>query len=455
MNKYLLGFYGDDFTGSTDVLEALTRGGLRTVCFVNPPNEEDLIRFEGLQAFGIAGMSRTMTPEQMDTELLPAFETLRNLNAPLIHYKTCSTFDSSPKIGSIGKAIDIGSEVFSFPYVPVVVGAPILGRYVLFANVFARSGLDSDPYRLDRHPTMSRHPVTPMSESDLRLHLAKQTNKTSALFDVLHLNLSMKEVEAAFEQLKVSNPEIIIFDTLEDSHLPKIGKLLVKDQTPETPLFIAGSSGVEYCLSAYWQQQNISTPKQFNDPGEVAQTLIVSGSCSPVTAGQIEWAVNQGDVDIAVNTSQLLKPETYYKECKRIVTESLANLDQGANVIVHTSCGPNDPRIQEVNHQIKSNREFSEIDTSKLFGEALGNILLSVLEKKPLQRVATTGGDTSGYIARTIGVEAIEMLSPLNPGSPLCYMYKSGSPLDGLQITFKGGQVGKKDYFHVVKRGIL
>ena len=34
--SYLLAFYGDDFTGSTDVMEALTLGGVPTVLLLEP-----------------------------------------------------------------------------------------------------------------------------------------------------------------------------------------------------------------------------------------------------------------------------------------------------------------------------------------------------------------------------------------------------------------------------------
>jgi uncharacterized protein YgbK (DUF1537 family) len=36
-NGLRLAFYGDDFTGSTDALEALTSAGLRSVLFLEPP----------------------------------------------------------------------------------------------------------------------------------------------------------------------------------------------------------------------------------------------------------------------------------------------------------------------------------------------------------------------------------------------------------------------------------
>jgi hypothetical protein len=49
-------------------------------------------------------------------------------------------------------------------------GPGAAGRYQAFGNLFAT--VEGTAYRLDRHPTMSRHPVTPMTEADLRLHLS-------------------------------------------------------------------------------------------------------------------------------------------------------------------------------------------------------------------------------------------------------------------------------------------
>src|SRR3954451_17031723 len=108
MSSICLSFYGDDFTGSTDAMESLALAGVRTVLFTAPPTPAMLSRYPDLEAFGVAGTSRAMTPQQMDRELRPIFEKLRELGAPIVHYKVCSTFDSSPQIGSIGKAIDIG-----------------------------------------------------------------------------------------------------------------------------------------------------------------------------------------------------------------------------------------------------------------------------------------------------------------------------------------------------------
>src|SRR6218665_2756544 len=156
MKRPLLSYYGDDFTGSTDVMEALASNGVETTLFLGIPSDAMRERFKSCRAIGIAGTSRSETPEWMEANLGPAFTWLKSLQADICHYKVCSTFDSAPKVGNIGKAIEIGKALFGQPFVPVVVGAPQLKRYTAFGHLFA--AYQGQVYRIDRHPVMSRHP---------------------------------------------------------------------------------------------------------------------------------------------------------------------------------------------------------------------------------------------------------------------------------------------------------
>ncbi|MGH7247447.1 MAG: four-carbon acid sugar kinase family protein, partial [Pseudomonadota bacterium] len=146
----ILTYYGDDFTGSTDALEALALNGIESVLFLDTPPEDALDRFPACRAVGLAGEGRSRTPEWMSRHLPAVFGRLKRLGAPICQYKGCSTFDSSPETGNIGRAAEIGQEVFGAPYVPVVVAAPHLKRYVLFGNLFAAS--EGAIHRIDRHP---------------------------------------------------------------------------------------------------------------------------------------------------------------------------------------------------------------------------------------------------------------------------------------------------------------
>jgi len=86
MSDLLLSYYADDFTGATDALEALSRAGMRTMLFLEPPTHEQLAGFPDLRAVGVAGMTRTMAPHAIESTLRPALATLRALGAPHVHY---------------------------------------------------------------------------------------------------------------------------------------------------------------------------------------------------------------------------------------------------------------------------------------------------------------------------------------------------------------------------------
>ena len=434
----LLAYYGDDFTGSTDVMEALSKGGLRTVLFLAPPSPEQVARFPDLRAFGIAGGSRTMSPEEMEQALAPAFEALKASGAPIIHYKICSTFDSSPNIGSIGRAIEIGRRVFGERPTPLIVGAPVLGRYVVFGNLFARSGLDTEPFRLDRHPTMSRHPVTPMKEADIRLILAEQTKLPVELVDVLKLENAGGQWSVVSGQ---SRPPIMLFDTLREAHLPVIGREIAR-LADEEQLFVAGSSGVEYALVQHWRETGaISTAEEegrgespFKTPprapsSAVQQLVCVSGSCSPVTDRQIAQAVEAGFAEIALDPMRLLDSQRPQVD----LTHAITVLCSGRSLVLHTSRGATDQRFQ---------KNLCSSDRERL-GRALGDVLDRLLEASGLKRAVVCGGDTSMAMARALGIEALEFAAPAAPGSPLCRVHAAGRSADGCEMVFKGGQNGR------------
>jgi len=165
--KILIGFYGDDFSGTTAIAETLTQSGVPTVIFTNLPSLSYLNRrFPLVRAVGISGTARTLAAGVIREALTPTFLAMRSYRAPAYVYKVCSTFDSSPRVGNIGKAIELGIKIFAPEFIPVLAAAPKLGRYTVFGNHFAAVG-GGEIFRLDRHPSISKHPVTPMQEADL------------------------------------------------------------------------------------------------------------------------------------------------------------------------------------------------------------------------------------------------------------------------------------------------
>jgi len=421
--KILLAFYGDDFTGSTDALEFITRAGAKAVLFTEPPSAEQLKAFPDLDAYGVAGKTRALSPDAMEKILLPAFEQMKASGARQVHYKVCSTFDSSPTIGSIGKAIDCGAAVFQNKLIPVIGGMPALGRYCLFGNLFARMGIGSNGkiYRLDRHPSMSKHPVTPADESDLRLHIGKQTEKKIGLIDITQLDLPVEQWKEA-----LTDEEVVLVDTMYEEQLAKIGEWMQGLEEGKI-LFSVGGSGVEAALGNYWNEKGIlNKVSEWKKTVKATPLLVVSGSCSPVTAAQIAWAKANGFAEVIIDAQKTVDEGTVDAA---VLNHVAVFLQKQKNVLVHTG-----------------SKQRENLSSEKL-GTALGTIAKHAVLHSNLKRVVVAGGDTSSYAARAMEIDAVEMIAPMVSGAPLCKAYSKNEKINGLEVNFKGGQVGGEDYF--------
>jgi uncharacterized protein YgbK (DUF1537 family) len=422
--KPLYAFYGDDFTGSTDVLEALALHGVPAVLFTRPPEERELAAFAHCRAIGIAGESRSRDPRWMTRNLPAVFDSMRALGAVVNQYKVCSTFDSAPRVGSIGRAMELGRVAFDAEFVPVVVCAPRLGRSVVFGNLFATE--DGVVYRIDRHPTMRQHPVTPMTEADMRLHLAKQTQMRMGLID-----LTAFQANRAGERLQAelaSGAEAVIFDGLDDAMLDETARL-VWERASRRPIFAVGSSGLTYGLLRHWRHLGlIGAPPQMSRPGGVDRLLVLSGSCSPVTKKQILCAKRQGFAVLHLEGAEPWGAQT------RKTLEALA---RGQSAVLYTALGP----------------QAKDKEHGEAFAAALGNRLRELLLLSGVRRIVVAGGDTSTHVVKQLGLDALTFAAPLAPGAPLCRGYAPGSPLDGLELVLKGGQMGPEEFFAQARDG--
>ncbi|MDQ1913649.1 four-carbon acid sugar kinase family protein [Paenibacillus sp. GD4] len=455
--RRLLCYYGDDFTGSTDVLEALFRAGLRTVLFLEPPSEEMLGgRFEAADCFGVAGIGRSLPPEAMERELRPLFEMLQRAGAAVFHYKVCSTFDSSPDTGSIGKAAEIGREVFMKKkggYIPLLVGVPYLKRYTLFGHHFAGAG--GHVYRLDRHPTMSLHPVTPMRESDLREHLKQQTKLLTSLLDIVALDGLYPDVRGRLEAIvQNEQPDLVLFDVLDERRLATAGRLIWEQADQGEGIFVIGSSGVEYALTSAWREAGLIPAEERLAPTaqSVDRLLVVSGSCSPITERQLKRAFEAGYAGIRVPVTELMKPEKTPVVMEKLRQETLQILKEQRSVILYSAAGPADASIGELRDLLTS-RGLRPEDSSAMLGALLGALARELVMEAGLTRIVIAGGDTSGYVTRELGIFALECKATLEPGGPLCRAYSHHAAIDGLEMVLKGGQVGSDGFFEHVRLG--
>ena len=444
----LLSYYGDDFTGSTDVMEAFTAAGVPTVLFLSPPRPEDLNRFKQMRCVGVAGLSRSQSPAWMQQHLPEAFESLAALKAPILQYKVCSTFDSSPTAGSIGQAVDLGVKCAKENWSPMIVGAPRLQRYQVFGNLFAAAV--GEVYRIDRHPTMSRHPVTPMDEADLRLHLGKQTERQIGLIDIAQI--AAGTAQQRLDSLRSDARPVVMVDVADASTQQEAGRLVWENRGQG--LFSASSSGLQYALAAYWRSLGL-LPAQPSLPATSKTDCIAvaSGSCSPMSAAQIDWARDNGFHTARLDIASCLDAVRWATEVERHVRNAVAQLLRGVSPVIYSAQGPDDPAVTEFDATAKA-AGFTREQAARKIGETLAEIMRQILDRSPVTRIVVAGGDSSGAVASHLGITALTVASALAPGAPLCRAWSRHKKRDGLEIVLKGGQLGAVSFYGTVRDGV-
>ncbi|OWK23361.1 hypothetical protein AJ87_36830 [Rhizobium yanglingense] len=93
---------------------------------------------------------------------------------------------------------------------------------------------------------MRCHPVTPMDEADLAVHLAKQTRVPVAVADLVALTSA--NADARIDELASISDGIVLIDVESEATQVAAGKQLLR-LTSKSSSFVAGSSGVEYAFS--------------------------------------------------------------------------------------------------------------------------------------------------------------------------------------------------------------
>jgi uncharacterized protein YgbK (DUF1537 family) len=407
------GWYGDDFTGATDTLAELACRGMRALLFLDLPDAARLQRAGPLDAVGLAGASRAMAPDAMARELEPVGRFFSDLGVRMMHYKCCSTFDSAPGVGSIGAAVATLRPFFANPFRPIVGGQPNLDRYTLFGNLFAAAGTGAAMHRIDRHPTMRAHPVTPMAEADLRLHLAAQG------LDAVSLSYPSYErgegmAELVLDGLLAADPEAVLMDVSREADLLAIGHLL-RARARQAPLLAVGPSGVAqaWCAGRAAVAGGAALrPK----PGPV---LVLAGSLSPVTRRQIAEATAYRRLDV--------DPVSLIEGAGSTAAEACRLLEAGEDVLIVTET------------------PGSTVLAPHRVAGATAALLARIMGQRPVRRLGIAGGDTSSFGARALDLWGLSHAGSIAPGVAVCRAHSDNRALDGLEIMLKGGQMGATD----------
>ncbi len=443
-----LAFYGDDFTGASDNAAQYARHGLRTLLFFSNPDANVLQKAaQSYDVIGVAGTARSLPSEAMADELLPVLENFHQLGVNFIQYKCCSTFDSSASIGSLGEAIRLMRTVWPESFVPILSATPEFGRYTLFGHHYARAG--DQVYRLDRHPVMSRHPVTPMHESDLAKILTEQGFEPQQLIDLRQLDALENASDALVAQL--SNEDSAVFDGYTQRQVIT-GAASLWQLSRSRRVCAMAAQGLAHALGAHLREQGqITAPEPSHTLAPVDRLLVLSGSCSALSAAQIDWAIAAGFIGLRITPEQLISADEATQEA--LQRQMLDALSSGKSVVMYTAKGPDDDHVAAVQDRLPAGVSAPAFVAHRI-GLLYSKLARAAIVEAGLSRIVVAGGDSSSFTMRQLGAIALETkASHFRQNAHVCSLFSDDPQIHGKEVLLKGGQVGTAALYGLMLQG--
>lgn len=388
-------FLADDFTGASDTLATLARGGYRARLFRDLPVPADLA---GIEAWGIATHARSLGRGDMAALAARIGAGLRRFAPRFLHLKICSTFDSGPEIGNIALLAQGLADAVGIADIAVLGGQPSLGRHAVFGTLFAR-GPDGRIHRIDRHPVMSMHPVTPMHEADLIRHLA-----VLGLNDLHHVPRGVG-----------GGPFPRFYDALEQSDVVAAGQdLLASDRR----LLVMGASSVaEGWLAAQAPRPRL-VPAVAQSAGPI---LCFAGSRSSLTTAQIGAAERLARLPI--NPADVMAGGPGLTAAEGWARDRLA---RGQDCLLYLTA--------------EASGGIAPADLAT----ASAGLVLRVLSGGVTGGLVVAGGDTSSAIVNALAPDWLDYAADLCPGVSILQARIGGR---SMALALKGGQMGGPGFF--------
>ena len=393
----ILGVIADDFTGAGDIALILSTAGMKTALLTTPDAVANCTADAGV----VALKTRSIAPADAVAQSLAALARLRAAGCRQIVFKYCSTFDSTPA-GNIGPVAEALAAELNATGVVVCPSFPANGRTVYQGHLFVEDVLLSESGMRD-------HPITPMTDGDIRRWLRRQTSG-----EVGHVPITIvREGGDAIEAALAREPGLVIVDAVVDDDLRAIGRAV-----RGAPL-VTGGSAVAQGLPANFFGDGVAMASEPLSAANHGPALLLAGSCSQATNAQVARYASHRPT-FAVDVERLLAGEPVFDEAREFA-------------ILHAS---NAPLIYSSADPDRTSRDGRAADTI----EALfANLAVDAVERE-VTRLIVAGGETSGAVVEALGLGELTTGVAIAPGVPALH---SGS----LSVALKSGNFGGPDFF--------
>lgn len=409
----LLGVIADDFTGATDIAGFLVEYGMRTVQLNGIPENNTFVEAD---AVVISLKSRSCPVDEAVSDSLAALNWLQSQGCQQFYFKYCSTFDSTAQ-GNIGPVTDALLKALDEDFTIVCPALPVNGRTVFNGHLFVLG----EPLN---ESGMRNHPVTPMTDSSLlRLMNAQAQGKTGLVnYQVVENGADATTVH--FQELRHQGYRYAVVDAFNTEHLVTLG------QAAKSLKLVTGGSGLATGIAKNWASYlaDQSQAKSTGLPTQ-AKSVILSGSCSLMTNKQVAEYKTKAP-HFSVDVEACLSNEHYAQQVSEWV---LTQLDTPLAPMVYATADSD--KLHKIQQQYGA--QISSQAVEKFFSQ-----LAHQLQEAGVRNFIVAGGETSGTVTQSLGVQGFHIGPQIAPGVP---WVKS---LDGsLSLALKSGNFGDEHFF--------
>jgi uncharacterized protein YgbK (DUF1537 family) len=407
----LIGCIADDLTGATDVAVTFSREGLSVIQVNGVPGGD--LAVPDANVVVVALKSRTIDPAEAVAQSLAALAWLNARGAERIHFKVCSTFDSTPA-GNIGPVSDALCDALGASLNVVTPAYPRNARTVYLGHLFVGEALLSDT-------GMRTHPLTPMTDSNLVRVLASQTRHRVGLLPHPVVVQGSAAIRAGLAELASDGCRHVIADATDDAHLQALGAAV----TPQ--MLTTGGAGLAAGIAGKLRAADAGAVSAVDWPQ--GPGVILAGSCSTATLAQLD-AIRGRLPQLQLDPLELARDGSAIR-----AAVDWAKRHLGDRPILISASAPPD-RVAAA--QVALGRERAAM----LVEDALRTIAAE-LAVAGARRFVVAGGETSGAVVDALGVNALAIGPEIAPGVPWTRA-ADGKPY---ALALKSGNFGGPDFF--------
>jgi uncharacterized protein YgbK (DUF1537 family) len=407
----ILGCIADDFTGASDLANTLAAGGMATVQFVGVP--EGAIR-AGCEAGVVALKTRSIEGDQAVSQSLAALAWLREQGCRQFLFKYCSTFDSTPR-GNIGPVAEALIDALDAPIAVVCPVFPATGRTLFMGHLFVKDHLLSES-------GMEKHPLTPMTDPDLRRWLGRQVRNEVGWIPHEIVRQGDAAISRALDREAQAGRRLAVVDAIADEDLLAIGRAVADHK------LVTGGSGIAIGLPENFRKAGLLGGEKPAYSPVRGPGVVLSGSCSTASRAQVMHHL-KSHPGLAIEPAKLMAGKISVDDAAAFV-----GAHRGDAPIVYSTAEPE----QVAAAQASLGRDAVASSIESFFGA-----LAARLVGDGVVRLAVGGGETSGAVVAALGIDELAVGPQIDPGVP-ALAAEAHRPV---RLALKSGNFGAVDFY--------